>query len=70
MSVPSTGNPCDPNKKDQEEEALEEDDDLPDGPSRPQQIAGVLNARPRPVQRRPIPGGQIPQFQPQPQYQK
>jgi len=64
-----TGNPCDPNKKDQEEE-LEEDDDLPDGPSRQQQIAGVLNARPRPVQRRPVGGGgQIPQYQAQPQYQ-
>lgn len=62
------GNPCDPNKKDQEEQ--EEEEDLPDGPSRPQQIAGVLNARPRPVQRRPvaIQGGQIPQHFQQPQY--
>jgi len=71
-----TGNPCDPNKKDQEEE---EEEDLPDGPSRPQQISGILNARPRPVQqqqqRRPQQQqhlqqqGQIPQYQAQPQYQ-
>lgn len=65
-----TGNPCDPNKKDQPEE--EEEEDLPDGPSRPQQLAGVLNARPRPLQqRRPQQQqGQIPQqYQQQPQYQ-
>lgn len=64
-----TGNPCDPNKKDQEEQ--EEEEDIPDGPSRPQQLAGVLNARPRPVQRRPVGGGQHQQqqYQAQPQYQ-
>lgn len=64
-----TGNPCDPNKRDQEEEA-EEEEDLPDGPSRGQQIAGLVNARPRPVQRRPVQGGgQIPQYQAHPQFQ-
>ncbi|CAL8100618.1 unnamed protein product [Orchesella dallaii] len=63
-----TGNPCDPNKKNQEEE---EEEEIPDGPSRPQQLAGVLNARPRPVQRRPNQGGQHQQqqYQAQPQYQ-
>ncbi|ODN00658.1 hypothetical protein Ocin01_06024 [Orchesella cincta] len=61
-----TGNPCDPNKKDQEE--VEEEEDIPDGPSRPQQLAGVLNARPRPVQRRPQQHQQQ-QYQAQPQYQ-
>jgi len=61
-----SGNPCDPNKKDQEEE-----EELPEGPGPQQQLAGVINARPRPVQqqqRRPIPQQQQ-QYQPQPQYQ-
>lgn len=58
-----SGNPCDPNKKDQEEE---EEEERREGPGPQQQVQGVINARPRPAQRRPVP--QQPQSQYQPQY--
>jgi len=59
-----SGNPCDPNKKDQEEA---EEEAEREGPGPQQQIQGVINARPRPVvqqQRRPAPQQQQ-QYQPQ-----
>lgn len=62
-----TGNPCDPNRKEKEQQdADDEEEYYAEGPSRQQELAGIINARPRPAPRRPV-AQQPQQLQPHPQ---